>query len=651
MKFKTPASKRSKTCTSRRRTAWRRPTPQAKRWPGGYIGGHVRHVEAAIQRLQSDIDGSMAGQPELHLDNQPLTGTRILSYAFDEYRPGAQSLNGTTVGNGNLYYTVSQDASTGRHTVRWEEYTSFNMPKEILLDSLVDSTPPVSSTVAERTLTFIYGPEHQRVGQIIKIAPGQPSSMQSGSIWYLNGEDSQGLSYEREVRPNGLTEHKHYLSAGGMVFALQVTRTLTSGTSTTAATATLSYFHHDHLGSIAAVSNAQGVVTERLAYDPWGKRRFASGLPDTLDSITGLATDRGYTMHEHLDEMGIIHMNGRVFDPLIGRFMSADPFIQAPGNLQSYNRYSYVMNNPLAYTDPSGFSLWTKFRDSVLKPVVAFVVGTAACGGNPYCGAAAAGAVRGYDQTHSFSGTLKGALNGLVSQFIGTQFPVYNANGSINWTNLAFNASAHAARGCAFSGGNCREGAVSSFVSAYLGPTLDKYVPFGEVGRLVSRGITGGLAAKAVGGRFSAGFDEGIFEGVTNALSVPATLIATGIVIAAIATMPEDRRQAIIDRVQGQLANLLERAKTAGGPQGVMYSLNATQSMDYPVLSSFTHPTGSELMSPGDVWKYGETTLPDIRYASEQPAAGLLGQGLLNMERLHTGPQIQMKVYEKRYLL
>lgn len=50
-----------------------------------------------------------------------------------------------------------------------------------------------------------------------------------------------------------------------------------------------------------------------------------------------------------------IHMNGRVFDPEIARFLSADPFIQAPGNLQSYNRYSYVLNNPLAYTDPSGY--------------------------------------------------------------------------------------------------------------------------------------------------------------------------------------------------------------------------------------------------------------------------------------------------------
>ena len=84
------------------------------------------------------------------------------------------------------------------------------------------------------------------------------------------------------------------------------------------------------LGSIVAISNEAGQVTERLAFDPWGKRRYPNGLPDANDNINGLTTERGFTMHEHLDEMGLIHMNGRIYDPLIGRFMSADPFIQAP---------------------------------------------------------------------------------------------------------------------------------------------------------------------------------------------------------------------------------------------------------------------------------------------------------------------------------
>ncbi len=64
--------------------------------------------------------------------------------------------------------------------------------------------------------------------------------------------------------------------------------------------------------------------------------------------------DRGYTGHEHLDEFNLINMNGRVYDPLLGRFMSPDNYIQAPDYTQNFNRYSYALNNPLIYTDPSG---------------------------------------------------------------------------------------------------------------------------------------------------------------------------------------------------------------------------------------------------------------------------------------------------------
>ena len=60
--------------------------------------------------------------------------------------------------------------------------------------------------------------------------------------------------------------------------------------------------------------------------------------------------------------VGIIHMNGRIYDPQLGRMLQADPFIQAPGNTQSYNRYSYVLNNPLAYNDPSGYFFKKLFK-------------------------------------------------------------------------------------------------------------------------------------------------------------------------------------------------------------------------------------------------------------------------------------------------
>jgi RHS repeat-associated protein len=103
------------------------------------------------------------------------------------------------------------------------------------------------------------------------------------------------------------------------------------------------------------VSDSLGNVLERLSYDVWGQRRNASGSDDTTYALKGNQDRTGYTGQEHLDELDLIHMNGRVYDPMIGRFTSADPNIPDPTNHQNFNRYSYVLNNPLAYTDPSGF--------------------------------------------------------------------------------------------------------------------------------------------------------------------------------------------------------------------------------------------------------------------------------------------------------
>ena len=102
----------------------------------------------------------------------------------------------------------------------------------------------------------------------------------------------------------------------------------------------------------------QTTVTQGLSFDAFGQRRNTNWTSMTTNQLLGFDTSntrRGYTGHEHMDETGLIHMNGRVYDPLLGRFLSADRFVQAPRNTQSFNRYSYVVNNPLSYTDPSGF--------------------------------------------------------------------------------------------------------------------------------------------------------------------------------------------------------------------------------------------------------------------------------------------------------
>ena len=115
-----------------------------------------------------------------------------------------------------------------------------------------------------------------------------------------------------------------------------------------------------YIGSVEKVTHPDGEVTVR--------RRIggvAIEVEGPAASFDGCATTRGFTGHEMLEAVGAVHMNGRIYDPALGRFLRADPFVQFPANLQSHNRYSYALNNPLSYTDPSGHFLkgllhWTK---------------------------------------------------------------------------------------------------------------------------------------------------------------------------------------------------------------------------------------------------------------------------------------------------
>ena len=123
----------------------------------------------------------------------------------------------------------------------------------------------------------------------------------------------------------------------------------------------MEYLHRDHLGSVEAVTDAVGDSLLVQAYDPFGERRksdwmgmLSASERQTLADNQPLQTNRGYTGHEHLDRTGFIHMNGRLYDPQLGRFLSPDPIVAAPGSRQSWNSYSYVSNSPLSFVDPGG---------------------------------------------------------------------------------------------------------------------------------------------------------------------------------------------------------------------------------------------------------------------------------------------------------
>jgi RHS repeat-associated protein len=116
-----------------------------------------------------------------------------------------------------------------------------------------------------------------------------------------------------------------------------------------------------HLGTITHLKTGS-TITE-YSFDAWGRRRNALNWSYDLTGQPALFADRGFTSHEFLADFNLYNMNGRLYDPVVGRFLSPDPFITDPSFSQSYNRYSYALNNPLKFTDPSGEKLkWPKFE-------------------------------------------------------------------------------------------------------------------------------------------------------------------------------------------------------------------------------------------------------------------------------------------------
>ncbi len=201
---------------------------------------------------------------------------------------------------------------------------------------------------ATYSYTYTYNTEHERV-KLVTVRPDNTLT----SV-YVHPAGKGALLYEKQTRQSdGLVENRHYVSAGAGLVGVFVTKSFYG----TGDGPEMRYYLRDYVGSVAAIANPAAAVIERLGYEAYGERRYANGSPENRQSpLIGITTNRGFTAHEHLDEMMLIHMNGRIFDPILARFMTPDAFVTNPRNLQSFNRYSYALNNPLAYIDPTGYA-------------------------------------------------------------------------------------------------------------------------------------------------------------------------------------------------------------------------------------------------------------------------------------------------------
>ncbi len=317
-------------------------------------------------------------------------GTQVQrSYSYDAKGRMTHEYNGADVG------TEEEPVQALREIA----YTSFDQPRFIqhwgaaALSSdqgqLDDGTTAWDQIC---TINFYFGPGLQRLIQKKVKGKLATTTLSLGGYEIREVTGHTGTVIEREERS----------SFGNGV---RVMRWL-GPKETTSAQTSYEFAAKDHLGSDTATFDGQGQLrqqrghlkpgevqkTERQSYDAWGARRDgdtwapASGQLGTVapsppqgnqappPERAGSNLPRGYTGHEMLDDVGLVHMNGRLYDSALGRMCAADPYVQSTEAIQNYNRYSYVMNNPMNATDPSGLSWLSKWWKVIVAVIIAIII-------------------------------------------------------------------------------------------------------------------------------------------------------------------------------------------------------------------------------------------------------------------------------------
>lgn len=235
---------------------------------------------------------------------------------------------------------------------------------------------------------------------------------------------------------------RYYIAAsdGAFLSIDFVDRRQALGTDRTGPAIIRAYMHRDHLGSIMMLTSQAGKVVQRFRFDAWGRARGMETADDGADGMAAAWT-RGFSGHDHVPQFAVVHMNGRVFDPRLGVFLSVDPLTSDATDPNDLNPYAYARQNPLKLRDLSGYGFFDDFfRDPIGTigrelgnawrdttqfvgkhwreiVVVAVAVGvTAICAGTcaPVVAAALAGAAAGATAGALYGGTIDDVMRGAI---------------------------------------------------------------------------------------------------------------------------------------------------------------------------------------------------------------------------------------------
>ena len=367
-------------------------------------------------------------------------------------------------------------------------YNSFNKVETIT------ETDPATLDIL-RHLSLVYGAGNQRVKQSLS-EQGLPTLTKM----YVGG------IYEKEI-VDGVVKLVHYIySPQGLTAIME--RDAQGNDE-------LNYVLTDHLGSVQVLASKTGALIEEYSYDAWGLRRDPGTL-EVYTAATGTSVDYGFTGHEHLDAFMMINMNGRMYDPVIGRFISPDPVLQFPNNTQGLNPYSYALNNPLRFVDPSGYSLVGQLL--ALTAQIAF-----SAVGLPMVGLLVSSVVMTIDyaiengrQVMNFSDLSAYFTQSMVISSIsmgGTKV----IGGTIKAGRELLRALAHATFNGTMrmaQGGKFEHGFLSGFVSSLLGSTINNNMSIGV--KVAMSAAIGGTAEALGGGKFANGAVTGAYVMMFN---------------------------------------------------------------------------------------------------------------------------------------
>lgn len=295
-----------------------------------------------------------------------------------------------------------------------------------------------------------YNANHDRVR--MQVSDGANVTL---TRYYLNG------NYELDVVDS--TEPTERLYLGGNYYDAPAVLVKQNGQSS------VYYIHRDYLGSVLQIVDTKGKIVEENSFDAWGCRRNpVTQVVYATDTAPKLMLGRGFTGHEHLAMFGLINMNARLYDPVLGRFLSPDPYVQVLGFTQAFNRFSYCMNSPLCYVDENGEFWWIaaaafiggainvatnwKNIDNFWQGVGYFGVGATAGAIGALTGGAALAVTGGLGG--AAGGAIAGFVGGATSGFILGGGNTLMAGGSLYdaWSNGLTGAYTGAATGAVLGG-------------------------------------------------------------------------------------------------------------------------------------------------------------------------------------------------------